>query len=212
MNTAELIARLAADPAPTPRGGVVRRLAPPILAGGAVAATILMLWLGLRPLAQASQTGAFWMKATYTLAMAWAGMMLMERLGRPGRRVGASPLIGVIAAAALGLLALIEVVQAGGSQAAALWLGQTWNVCSLRIVVIAAPIFIGAVLAMRGLAPTRLAAAGAAAGLFAGGAGASLYGLYCQETAAPFVLVWYSLGIAACVGVGALCGPRLLRW
>lgn len=177
-----------------------------------MAAAILMLWLGLRPLASASQTGAFWMKAVYTLAIACAGMTLMERLGRPGRPVGSAPLIAVIPPAALGLIAMIELMRAGGSQTTELWLGQTWKVCSLRIVVIAGPIFIGAVLALRRLAPTRLAAAGAAAGLFAGGAGASLYGLYCEETAAPFVLAWYSLGIALCAGIGALSGPRLLRW
>ena len=29
---------------------------------------------------------------------------------------------------------------------------------------------------------------------------------------ALFVLTWYSLGIALATGLGALVGPRLLRW
>jgi hypothetical protein len=46
----------------------------------------------------------------------------------------------------------------------------------------------------------------------AGGVGATVYGLYCQETAAAFVATWYTLGVAACAAVGALLGPRILRW
>jgi hypothetical protein len=26
------------------------------------------------------------------------------------------------------------------------------------------------------------------------------------------VVTWYSLGVAACVAIGAVLGPRLLRW
>jgi len=46
----------------------------------------------------------------------------------------------------------------------------------------------------------------------AGGVGASVYGLHCPEMTAAFVVTWYSLGVAACAAVGALLGPRLLRW
>jgi len=82
----------------------------------------------------------------------------------------------------------------------------------VRILIIAAPLY-GAVLwVMRRTAPTRLATAGAAAGLFAGAVAAVIYGLYCQETAAAFVVAWYSLGIAACAALGALIGRYLLRW
>jgi hypothetical protein len=62
------------------------------------------------------------------------------------------------------------------------------------------------------MAPTRLRLAGAAAGLLAGGVAATVYGLHCQEMTAAFVVTWYSLGVAASVAVGALLGPRLLRW
>ena len=72
--------------------------------------------------------------------------------------------------------------------------------------------FGGLLLALRWLAPTRLRAAGAAAGLAAGAWAACLYCLHCPETAAPFILVWYSAGITLATGLGALLGPRLLRW
>ena len=79
-------------------------------------------------------------------------------------------------------------------------------------MVLAAPVFLGVAWALRRLAPTRLAMAGAAAGLLAGAVGATVYGLYCEETAAAFVVTWYTLGIAVCATAGALLGPRLLRW
>ena len=66
--------------------------------------------------------------------------------------------------------------------------------------------------ALRELAPTRLRLAGAAAGALAGGAGAAVYALHCPEFGAPFLAVWYVLGMALPVAVGAWLGPRVLRW
>jgi hypothetical protein len=65
---------------------------------------------------------------------------------------------------------------------------------------------------LRGLAPTRPALAGAAAGALAGGVGGAVYALHCMELAAPFLAVWYVAGIVLPVVLGALLGPRLLRW
>ncbi len=61
-------------------------------------------------------------------------------------------------------------------------------------------------------APTRTALTGAAAGLLAGGASATICGLHCDENTASFVAVWYSLGIAFTVITGAIVGSRALRW
>ena len=59
---------------------------------------------------------------------------------------------------------------------------------------------------------TVIAADVAAAGLLAGAFAAAVYCLHCPETSAIFVLIWYSLGILATSLLGALLGPRLLRW
>ena len=58
----------------------------------------------------------------------------------------------------------------------------------------------------------RLRAAGAAAGLGAGAWAATIYCLHCPEASALFVLTWYSLGILLATAIGALVGPRFLRW
>ena len=66
------------------------------------------------------------------------------------------------------------------------------------------PIFAGLLWSFRRFAPTRLRAAGAAAGLAAGALAATLYCLHCPEVSAIFVLTWYSLGIGLATGASAL--------
>lgn len=211
MKTSELIEALAAtDSAPVRPVTPARRLLPAVLGGVLASVIVLAGWLGFQPLAQSAQTSWFWMKAGYGVAAAVAGMAMALPLSRPGGRPGAAGL--VLAVAALTVIWLMAMHRAMGGGGLALWLGHTWMVCPWRILALAAPIWLAAVLAMRGLAPTRLAMAGAAAGLLAGGLSVVVYGLFCQETAAPFVAVWYSLGMAASIAAGAVLGPRLLRW
>ncbi|MNT33639.1 hypothetical protein D3C72_1695780 [compost metagenome] len=93
-----------------------------------------------------------------------------------------------------------------------LLMGQSWRICALSIGFMALPVFAATFVALRGLAPTRPALAGAAAGALAGGVGASVYALHCMELTAPFLAVWYVSGIAVPVLLGAALGPRLLRW
>ena len=212
MKTADLIEALAGDLAPTPPIAVARGIALASLAGAAAALVVLVAWLGLRPLGEAVHTPSFWMKAGYTLILCLAGLMLAGRLARPGARLGSGPGVAIAAVAVMAAMAALRLARAGPGGMLPMWLGQTWNQCPLRIIVLAAPVFIGVIWALRRLAPTRLRLAGAAAGLLAGAAGATVYGLYCRETAAAFVATWYTLGIAACAALGALIGPRLLRW
>ena len=42
--------------------------------------------------------------------------------------------------------------------------------------------------------------------------GALVYTLHCPEMEAPFLAVWYLLGMLIPAAAGALLGPRLLRW
>ena len=52
----------------------------------------------------------------------------------------------------------------------------------------------------------------AGAGLLAGALGALVYALHCPEMATPFLAVWYVVGMAIPTVLGAILGPRLLRW
>jgi hypothetical protein len=51
-----------------------------------------------------------------------------------------------------------------------------------------------------------------AAGLFAGATGAWIYSFSCNERSLVFVAIWYTLGIMLSGLLGALAGPRVLRW
>jgi len=105
-----------------------------------------------------------------------------------------------------------ELSRTPPAQWLALWLGRSWMICPWLVLTLAVPIFVGLLWSFRELAPTRLRAAGAAAGLAAGAWAATIYCLHCPETSAIFVLTWYSLGIMLAAGTGAVLGPRLLRW
>lgn len=72
--------------------------------------------------------------------------------------------------------------------------------------------FIAMIHAMNGLAPTRLALTGAAAGLLAGAQGVLIYTLYCPAMPVPY---WSVLQIAAMLmttAIGAALGPVCIRW
>lgn len=49
-------------------------------------------------------------------------------------------------------------------------------------------------------------------GLLASGVGAAVYALHCPEMEAPFLGVWYLLGMLISTALGAVIGPKLLRW
>jgi hypothetical protein len=212
MKTADLISALAADSRPVEPAPVMGLLAAASLLGAFATGLVLAAWLGLRPLGPAVHTGPFWMKAAYTLALGLAGFLLACRLARPGSRPGRLPMIALLAMLVMLGLSVLELSRAPPGSMRSILMGHTAAVCSLRILVLSVPVYFGAIFALRRLAPTRLALTGAAAGMLAGGLGASVYGLYCDESAATFVVMWYTLGIAASAAVGALIGSRLLRW
>jgi hypothetical protein len=212
MRTAELIAALAAQSGPAPRHPVARRLAPAMVVGVAAAFVLLLLSLGLRPLGPAMHSGSFWMKAAYTASIAAAALWLVAQMARPEGRPGWRVWLAAVPLAVMAGLGAIEVAAVAPQARLAMLLGVSWSICPRFIVLLAAPIFLAAVFALRRLAPTRLATTGACAGLLAGAAGATVYGLFCRESSAAFVAVWYTLGMAICAAIGAALGPRLLRW
>ena len=213
MNTETLIASLSDSLRPVRRSAVGIRLMAGIIVGGIVAIVILSLTLGFRPdLWLAMQGPTFWMKWGYTVSLAAAAIYVTSRLARPdpGRLRGLWLLaVPVLVLAGIGV---VDLAQTPRAQWLAMWLGTTWMVCPWFVLALSAPIFVGLLWSFRQLAPTRLRAAGGAAGLAAGAFAATIYCLHCPEVSAIFVLTWYSLGILLAASIGALVGPRLLRW
>lgn len=213
MKTDELISLLAAGPvAVEPDAGSRRYVA--ALGWGAFGATLLMaVLLGVRPdLAEASTLPMFWVKLGFPGALAAGALVAARRLSTPGMRLGRLP--GALAApvAAIWALAALALARAAPGEREALVLGDTWELCPVYIALLSLPVFAAALWAMKGLAPTRLALAGAASGLLAGSIGALVYALHCPEMEAPFLATWYLLGMLLPTAAGALIGPAALRW
>ena len=212
MKTDQLIALLSEDLTPARRGMVLGWLLLGLTGGGMLAVLAMMMTLKPRPdLALAMAGGPFWMKITYTATLAVLGLVIVQRQARAGAQ-SRTPIMAL--AAPVVALIVLAAVQLSAYQAdsAALLMGQTWTVCPWAILALAVPVYAGLLLALRQLAPTRLPLAGAAAGLVAGAVAATIYGFHCPETAAPFILVWYSLGIVLAAGLGSLIGRWALRW
>ena len=213
MKTDELIQSLSGDLAAVPPGAVARRIALGVGAGALASVAVMLAWLGLRPdLAQAVSTPMFWMKFGYSALTGLFLALVLSRLAKPAARPGALVALAAAPFAVVAIMALVRFNQSVPEARHHLLMGHTSSLCPWRILVIGAPVLAGAVWAVRGLAPTRLLLAGLVAGGCAGGLGAAVYAFACTETSAPFLAVWYTLGMALAAGLGAVAGSRLLRW
>jgi hypothetical protein len=212
-STERLIAALSADVPPIPPRFIGRRVALGIAGGGVVSIGLVFALFGMRPdFPQAMFGFSFWMKWAYTLSLGLIAVAATVRLARP--EGGSLRMLWPLALPILLLaaLAIEEMIRTPMRDWLSMWLGGSWNRCPWRVLLLAGPIFLGLLWSFRKLAPTNLRAAGAAAGLAAGAWAATIYCLHCDEVAAVFVLTWYSLGILLATGLGALLGPRVLRW
>jgi hypothetical protein len=213
MKTDELVAMLSTGDVAVPRRATGRRLRMALLAGVPVSLLILLAEYGVRrDIVQAMFWPMFWVKVLFPLCIAAAGYVAVQRLARPGVPVRHAWLGAALPVAGLWVLAALAWFNLPMEGRMPSLMGQSWRICAASISLMALPVFVATLAALRGLAPTRPALAGAAAGALAGGVGASVYALHCMELTAPFLAVWYVSGIAVPVLVGAVLGPRLLRW
>ncbi len=213
MDTDALIEALARDTKPVPRHVAPVRLGLSLAAGMAVTLVVIAATLGFRPDLDLAMAGTmFWMKFAYSASLALIAIAALLTLIRPEARPPRWLWLLTIPVALLGLVSAHELADMPSDDWVAMWFGHSWRLCSMLIAIFAVPIAGALTLVARQFAPTRLRATGAVIGLAAGAAAATLYSLHCPETGASFVLTWYSLGIAAAAAVGALLGPKLLRW
>lgn len=84
--------------------------------------------------------------------------------------------------------------------------------CAGIIVLSSIPALAAILVAMRAGTPTRLVQSGTIAGLLAGSIGGLAYTIACLNDGVTFVAVWYSVAIGVVGVIGAIVGPRALRW
>jgi len=213
MKTDELVAMLARNAEPVDETNRRGRLTAGIVAAGLASFALMMLTLGVRPdLTEAARDGMFWVKLGFAGFLAVGAGVAVWRLAMPGRALAAVP--AIIAAPIIAMLLLAIAVLAGAQSGArmSLLLGATWKTCPFNITMLSLPGVALLLWLTKDLAPTRPALAGAACGLTAGAVAAFVYALHCPEMAAPFVAVWYLLGIMIPAVIGASLGGRVLRW
>lgn len=213
MKTDDLIALLATQAGPVDTRAPLRRYGVAVACGALAAGALMISLIGVRDdLVSDAFTAMFWVKLGFVAALFAAALMATLRLSRPGAPLGR--LAAMLAAPVLAMWALAAavLVAAEPGNRAALVLGESWMTCPRSIATLSIPMFVAVLWGMKGLAPTRLRLAGAAAGVLAGAAGALAYTLACEELAAPFLGTWYVLGVLIPTAVGAAVGPHVLRW
>ena len=213
MKTDELITALASQAEAVDPRAPSRWLAAASIIGVCVAVPIAAWRFGINPeLASNARLPMFWWRAAFAALLAIGAALLVDRLARPGAelrhawRVAALPLLGIW------IVGAWVLVGAAPADRAALVLGSTWRQCPWNIALLSLPAFVLLLVLLRSLAPTRLRSAGAAAGTLAGALGMLAYGIHCPELAAPFIAIWYVLGVAIPAAIGFAIGPLVLRW
>jgi hypothetical protein len=213
MRTEDLVTALASHVEPVDTRVPVRRLWWATAAGIGFGLPLMLATFGLNPeLSAAARIPMFWVKASFVAAMAATGSWVVFRLARPGARLQEPLFVLALPVVAMCLLAAFVLLSAEPAQRSTLVMGSTWAVCPWNIALLSLPALVAVFWAVHALAPTRLRLAGAGAGLFAGALGALAYLLHCPELAAPFLAIWYLLGMLVPAAIGAIVGPRVLRW
>lgn len=211
MKTDELITLLANQAGPAPKALTAKRLLPAGIAGGLLAASLVVGVLGFIPDTMFAESGP-WIKLAYASALTFAAAWLVSRVGKPGAsgKKAVASVLGIVLI--MLMIGFVSYLNTDESERIAALMGHSWLLCPWTILVLSIPVMAGSFWAMKGLAPTNLPLAGTACGLFSGAVAAMAYAFACTEPAAPFIATWYTLGIALCGAVGAVLGPRILNW
>lgn len=209
--TDELIDRLSADLKPVRPMAMQVYLVGALLLSGVIAAVAMLMLLGMRPdMDSAAATMSYWSKFTYTACLALLGLAATLVLARPGGRTRWPWLAGVGLLALLTVLAVVQLARTDDMMP--LVVGRSIQRALTHIPILALPILLGTMLALRRMAPTRPTLAGFAAGIMAGSTGAWIYAFACAETGMMFLALWYTLAILVVGAIGAVLGRWLLRW
>ena len=212
METDQLIRTLAADNAHRARPvGFVLALA--LLSAAPVSVVMFFAELGVRPDVMTAMRNPFFdLKFAVTLALAISAIAISLHLSRPEASLrGWAWLllipVGLLVAGIGGEMMMPErqpmMTRLIGNNA--------WN-CLTSIPLMSLPLLAAALLGLRHGAPTRPAIAGAIAGLLSAGLAATLYASHCTDDSPLFVATWYTIATALVTAIGALAGPRVLRF
>lgn len=177
------------------------------------AAAAFFILIGPRPdIAEAAGTVRFLFKFVVTVALATGAFALVTRMSRPGARLKGALALVALAPALLAIAVGIEFFAIPADQWSQRWIGSNSMVCLTFIPLIGIAPLAVFVAVLRYGAPTRPGAAGAVAGLLAGGIAAAFYAAHCPDDSPFFVATWYPLAIALLTACGFVLGRLFCRW
>jgi hypothetical protein len=215
MKIDDLVATLARDDPRPARLGPTVTVTIAAIAALALVLTISIAWLNPRAefaAELASHSRLFLLKLIFTISIVAGTLPIVRDLSVPGRRVGWRSLLAALPFVVIMALALRELAGLPVNE----WphhLGHaSWVECLWQIPALSIPAFVILAMAVRRLAPTNLVCTGAYVGLLAGGIGAVGYVLHCHDDEVAFVAFSYTSAILGMTLIGALLGPRVLRW
>lgn len=210
MKTEDLVNALVADRAD--RRPVSRRLIFALAAGGSVSLLLFLAAFGVRPdIDPALATWRFDIKVALVLFALALALRLCLALARPTASAGVARQLAPLAVVVTVLLA-VELASVPPTNWGTRLIGSNALICMTLIPVLSLAPLAAVIAALRAGAPASPARAGAAAGLLAAMAGASLYAFHCFDDSPLFVVTWYTLASMPVMLAGALLGHRLLRW
>jgi hypothetical protein len=211
MKTDHLIDMLSTNLEPAQSGQLKKTLVLTLVVGGGAAFCVMLATVGLRA-DGTFHLGFLALKLLFTLILIGAGTGLLAKLIRPGQDGRKLYTLLFLSFLAVGLAGVVALALQPAAVGHAMILGGHWGTCVVCIPLFAIVPFAALIGALRRGAPTKLRRTGAIAGLVAGALGASAYAFHCPDDSLPFVALWYGVMVALCAGIGAMLGPRLLRW
>lgn len=213
MKTHQFIDLLSTNVEPVKISIVWKTLALALLLGAIGAFCLMLATVGQRPdLTAPGHVVPVTLKLAFALIVMISAGVALVRLANPGGerlKLGPYFLPILLIFAMGGAIGLDFAISTAGP--VFLIGAETW-MCITCIPLFAIIPFAALIFVLRKSAPTDLRRAGAMAGLLAGAVGAAIYAFHCPDDSPFFVTVWYGSAMAFCALIGALIGPRLLRW
>ena len=215
MKTEDLVLRLSQEDPRPKRWAPATTLTIAAVATGVIVIVFSGFWLAPRPDLMAALTASdhavLW-KFVFAFGVVVTALPLVRDLTAPGRATGIASFIALLPFGIVALLAVRELAVLPTTALRQLLSHASWGACLWQVPLLSIPAFAILIILARRLAPTNLTRAGAYIGLMAGGFGAAGYALHCGEDSMLFVATAYTLAISEMAVLGALLGPRLLRW
>ena len=213
MRTEDLIKAIAAD-AKSIEPPVARTLAAAVGVGALIAALALYGTFGIREnfMDLIVSSPRFIFKFILTLSVAIPAFVLVRDLARPDFSPGRHLWWLALAPVVLAIGVAGELISLPADAWAANMVGHNAVFCLIVIPLLSLAPLAAVLYALHRGAPTHPVIAGAVGGLLSAGIAATIYAAHCPDDSPLFLAAWYTIGIVVITGLGALLGPRVLRW